>query len=178
MRRISPWWLAIGAGAVALLLAGGPILITMSERKRGPRWDNLHPELRRLVPLIEADARAEGLEVMFWDGWRDPGASAANIAAGTSKLKDPFNSMHVWGLAVDLVFRGQLGQPSWPVDSDPRWRQLAAIMERNGLKSAGLAWGWDWPHAELPGFAMSELRARYGTNYLAFIADAGAGAVA
>lgn len=27
-------------------------------RARGPRWDNLHPELRRLVPLIEAEARA------------------------------------------------------------------------------------------------------------------------
>lgn len=171
MARISPWWLAIGAGA--LLLAGGPVLQTMSDRKRGPRWENLHPELRRVVPLIEAFGWSVGLDVMFWDGWRDPQASAANIAAGTSRLKDPFNSMHVWGLAVDFVFRGKLGQPSWPPDSDPRWRALAAIMERHGLKSGGLAWGWDWPHGELQGHPVSELRRRYGTNYLAFIVDAG-----
>lgn len=164
-----PWWLlTIGAGA--LLFAGG---LSMVDRKRGARWHNLHQELRRLVPLIEADAAAAGLDVMFWDGWRDPQASAANIAAGTSKLKDPFNSLHVWGLAVDFVFRGTLGQPTWPADHDPRWRALAQIFERHGLKSGGLMWGWDWPHAELPGYAMAELRRRYGTNFLAFIADGG-----
>lgn len=171
MRHASPWWLAIGVGA--LLLAGGPILSTVTERKRGPRWERLHPELRRLVPLIEAEARAQGLDVMFWDGWRDPHASAANIAAGTSRLKDPVNSLHVWGLAVDFAFRGKLGTPTWPPDSDPRWRALAAIMERHGLKSGGRMWGWDWPHGELPGYPMAELRRRYGANYLAFIAQAG-----
>jgi hypothetical protein len=166
-RRLGLWWLAILAGALAI--AAVPVVTSVLDRKRGPRWERLHPELRRLVPLIEAEARRQGLEVMFWDGWRDPQASAANIAAGTSKLKDPYNSAHVWGLAVDFVFRGPLGEPRWPADTDPRWRKLAAIFERFGLKSGGLMWGWDWPHAELPGYAMANLRARYGTDFLAFV---------
>lgn len=169
----SLWWiLAILGGLLAL---GAPVaVLVVSARKSGPRWERLHPELRRLVPLIEADAQREGLDVMFWEGWRSPEASAANIAAGTSRVKDPLNSLHVWGLAADFVFRGALGQPTWPPDTDPRWRALAAIFERHGLRSGGLMWGWDWPHAELPGYSLPELRARYGTNYLAFVRSTGA----
>jgi hypothetical protein len=147
---------------------------SIANRKNGPRWERLHPELRAKVEELERRAQVSGLDVMFWDGWRSPEASAANIAAGASKVKNPLDSLHVWGLAADIVFRNALGVAYWPEDTDPRWRQLAAIGEALGLKSGGLMWGWDWPHFQLPGYTSAALRASWGASYLDFIGSTGA----
>lgn len=146
----------------------------VESRMTGPRWDRLTPQAKAKAQELVNLARDRGLDVMFWDGWRDPEASAANIAAGTSKLKDPLDSLHVWGVAFDLVFRGTLGQPTWPEPNDPRWRELAELGESIGLKSGLLMWGWDGPHFQLPDTSAAALRGRWGGDYLAFLTDAGA----
>lgn len=173
-----PWWLLlVGAGIV--LLAGG-VAVT-ANRRSGPRWGRLLPEAQGLADQLVRQARAAGLDVVFWDGWRSPEASAENMRAGTSKVRSPFDSLHVWGVAFDIVFVNAAGFPTWLEDAskpegwvDPRWKKLAAIGQQLGLYSGGLNWGWDWPHFQLPGYAASTLRARYGNDYLAFLSQRGA----
>lgn len=166
-----PWWL-LALGAVAMLAAGGGYVMT-TQRQSGPRWHRLLPEARTKAQQLIDQARAAGLDVMFWDGWRSPEDSQKNIDAGTSKVSDPFNSLHVWGAAFDIVFRNAAGLPVWPPDTDPRWRQLAEIGRRLGLYSGGLHWGWDWPHFQLADYTAGVLRASYGNNYQAFLAQRG-----
>ena len=170
MRRF-PWWLfALGVGLV--LAAGGGYVVT-TRRQTGPRWERMLPEARAKAEALLREATAAGLEVMFWDGWRSPEDSQKNIDAGTSRVTDPFNSLHVWGAAFDIVFRNTAGLPYWPPDTDPRWRELAQIGRRLGLYSGGLHWGWDWPHFQLPSHTIGVLRASYGNNYLAFLQSNG-----
>jgi hypothetical protein len=188
-------WLLIAAAFALAALAlgvtkGGQAVIAQTAaavvgRKHGPRWDRLHPDLRAAVEQVEQLATSSGLDVMFWDGWRDPEVEKADIARGVSHLKDPLNSLHPWGLAADIVFKNAVGAPTWLEDAaqpkgwiDPRWRQLAAIMEQVGLKSGGLMWGWDWPHAQLAGYTAASVRGEWGDNYLAFIQSTTGEAVA
>lgn len=166
------WWLLLAIGAV-VLLAGGVGYVAVTTRKSGPRWDRLLPEAKSKVLELERRAIAAGLPVMFWDGWRSPDESAKNIAAGTSKVKDPHDSLHVWGAAFDIVFRTRAGLPEWPPETDPRWKQLATIGRELGLVSGGLSWGWDWPHFQLPTVSAAALKATYGKNYQAFLASRG-----
>jgi hypothetical protein len=172
MEKRFGWWLLLGAGAL-LLVGGGAGYYIMTQRMTGPRWDRLLPEMKTKALALLTAAEKAGLSVMFWEGWRDPAVEVANIASGTSKLKDPLNSMHVWGSAVDIVFKNAAGMPEWPPATDPRWKQLAQIAKSLGLVSGGLAWGWDWDHFQLPG-NLSALRSTYGTNYLAYIQRSGA----
>jgi len=188
-------WLMIAAALALAALAlgttkGGQTLIEQTAaavvgRKHGPRWDRLHPDLRTLVEQVEQQAAAAGLDVMFWEGWRDLDTQKTDIARGVSHLKDPLNSLHPWGLAADFVFKNALGAPTWLEDAaqpkgwvDPRWRQLAEIMQGVGLFSGGLAWGWDWPHAQLAGYTAASVRGEWGDNYLAFIRSTTGEAVA
>ncbi len=180
MRR-SVLWLIAGVSVLVLTLAGtgrGRALIregveAMYRRKSGPRWDGLTERMRAAVPVIENYCAARGVNVMFWDGWRSPADEEKAIAAGTSKLSDPLNTMHAWGAAADFVPVDDLGRPSWPDASDPRWQTIADAIEAAGLLSGGRAWGWDWPHAQLRDVSMSELRANYGDRYQQFIAENG-----
>jgi len=167
-------WLWLAAGAAATLGLGTTgVAIMTSDRMKGPRWDNLLPEAKgKALRLIEA-AKRGGLDVMFWEGWRDPAQEAADIARGTSHLKDPFNSLHTWGAAFDLVFRSALGMPSWPPISDKRWRYLADLGNQLGLRSGLLMWGWDAPHFQIASVNVAQLRRRFGNDYLAFIQGEG-----
>lgn len=161
-------WLAVG-----LLLAGGGGYVAVTNRKAGDRWERMLPELKVKVLELELQARDRGLDVMFWDGWRDPQETLRNIAAGTSKVKDAFGSLHTWGAAADIVFRNAAGVPYWPADTDPRWKRLATLGEALGLKSGGFMWGWDWPHFQLPGVTASGLKQKWGNNYAAFLGSRG-----
>lgn len=156
------------AGTVEKLTA------TFGGRMSGPRWDRLTPEAKAKATELLNAAQAQGLDVMFWDGWRDPEEEKKHIADGTSKLKDPLNTLHAWGTAFDIVFRNAIGGPTWPPSNDPRWRQLAELGANLGLFSGGLTWGWDWPHFQLAGITAADLRARYGSDFLAYLTDSGA----
>lgn len=167
-------WQRIG---LLLLLVGaiaGTGYIAVTSRKRGKRWFWLLPEMRQKVTAIEREAKRQGLDVMFWDGWRDPAETLQNIAKGTSWVKDAYGSEHTWGAAADIVFKTALGLPSWPDKTDPRWQKLGAIG-----KSLGLKWGGDYrtrfdgPHFYLPNFNMTVARNKYGINYQGWLSAQG-----
>lgn len=141
------------------------------DRRSGLRWVRLLPETRDISDKLVSQAREAGLDVMFWDGWRSPKDSENNMKNGTSKIKNPLDSLHVWGVAFDIVFRNATGQPLWPPETDKRWRQLAEIGKSLGLVSGGLEWGWDWPHFQLPGYSAGSLRKLYNDNYLEFLSS-------
>lgn len=185
------------AGILTLLIAavvgGGVAYVAVTNRKRGKRWDLLWPETKRKVNELEAVAKVNGLDVMFWDGWRDPKTTLENIAKGTSKVKDAFGSGHTWGSDFDIVFRGAGGLPSWPDGIltrpdgseyiNPQWLKLGRLGE-----ALGLSWGGRWrtlgtvgrkgsglfdgPHFQLPR-SMTAIRGQYGTNYVAFLKTKG-----
>lgn len=169
-------WLLIGLLAAFGLAGGGYYLAT--NRMSGPRWNRLLPQAKNAAQLLLQKAQDNGLQVMFFDGWRDPAESAANIAKGVSFITDPFNSMHVWGAAFDIVFADALGLPSWPDPTDPRWQKLGAIGESLNLKWGGRfappgSKQFDGPHFQLPGYSTAALKQEYGNNYLTFLQTSG-----
>lgn len=170
-------------GIVVLIvgaIAGGGYYMATAGRRQGKRWLWLTPTARTKALAVLAEANRQGLNVMFWDGWRDPQQTLENIAAGTSKVKDAYGSKHTWGVAFDIVFKNPLGLPSWPDKSDPRWQRLGRIG-----KQLGLRWGGDWynfqtqkgffdgPHFELPDFSLVTARTAYGKNYQGWLAYKG-----
>lgn len=48
-------------------------------------------------------------------------------------------SRHQGGTAIDRVPADEKGNPIWPPASDPRWKQIAKIMQEVGFR-----WGGDW----------------------------------
>lgn len=153
-----------------IIFFGKKTIEVVMDRMNGDRWNKLLPDMQEKTTALLEKAQESGLDVMFFEGWRSPLAEQADIDKGTSHLKDPYNSHHVWGAAVDIVFRNSLGAPTWPDASDPRWSQL----EKIGL-SVGLVHPitWDKPHFELPGFSIISVRNNYGSNYDLYLADNG-----
>jgi hypothetical protein len=58
-------------------------------------------------------------------------------------------SNHQSGRAIDVVPEVN-GGPSWPPNSDPRWRQIA-----QAGKAAGLSWGGEWATPDSPHYEMA-----------------------
>lgn len=142
----------------------------MSYRKIGSRWNKMLPQAQQKSEQLVALAKNNGLNVMFYDGWRAPEETVKNIEAGTSKVDDAYSSLHTWGVAFDIVFIDPTTKgASWLTDNDPRWRKLAMLGESIGLKSGGLMWGWDYPHFQLRGYTAEKLKQQYGNNYNAFL---------
>ena len=141
-------------------------------RKVGKRWNYLWPQTRAKVNELEALAKANGLDVMFFDGWRDPAETLKNIQKGTSKVKDAYSSKHTWGAAFDMVFVNAVGMPSWPDKTDPRWHQLGALGESIGLQWGGRWKFFDGPHFQLP-FSLTAARAAHGNDYRGYLLTKG-----
>ena len=155
-------------------LAGGGYYMATGGRRAGKRWLWMTPGAKAKATALIAEANRQGLNVMFWDGWRDPSETLKNIAAGTSKVTDAYSSKHSWGVAFDIVFKNPLGLPSWPPASDPRWQKLGAIGKRLGLRWGGDFSGFfDGPHFELADFSLTTARATYGKNYQGWLAYKG-----
>ncbi len=170
--------LAVTAGVVGLIIlmmsTKGAVSTQINKRRmKGERWNNLLPSAKSKAIALLRMANDEGLNVMFWDGWRSPSETIKNMKAGTTKVKDPYGSLHTWGSAFDIVF-SRNGQPYWPPATDPRWQRLGAIGKR-----LGLVWGgnfrsfFDGPHFQLPGVSVSRLKQRYGNDYMAYLASRG-----
>ncbi len=164
MRKFLLWALLVAA------IAYGGVQVYISKRMKGPRWENLVPAMKQKVLDALTAAEKAGLPVMFWDGWRSIEEEKQHMATGASKLTDPYNTRHLWGSAVDIVFRDALGMPSWPPADDPRWAQLEQIAISVGLSHPI---SWDKPHFELPGFSLASVRAEFGTDYQAYLRDQG-----
>jgi len=162
------------SGLVFLVVLLNRSKIIMSIRRSGPRWNKMLPQTQQKADALVLLAKANGLDVMFYDGWRSPEDVMENLKAGTSKITDPYGSLHTWGVAFDIVFVDPTtGGPSWLTDNDPRWIKLAKLGESIGLKSGGLMWGWDYPHFQMPGYSSNNFKRQYGNNYDMFLAQNG-----
>lgn len=161
---------------VVAAIAGGGYYAVTTGRKTGKRWTWMVPDARAKAAQLERLANQQGLNVMFWDGWRDPAETIRNIEKGTSKVKDAYGSKHTWGVAFDMVFKNPVGLPSWPPATDPRWKQLGELGKSLGLRWGGEIFGpkfFDGPHFELPNFNMQTARNAYGINYQGWLAFKG-----
>ena len=122
--------------------------------KTSPMSDGLYLPFEEKIQRLIAQARAEGLEVGMFEGFRSHKRQAELYAKGRGKPGPRVTnakagmSMHNYGIAADIVFR-ENGKWSW-AEKHP-WSRLGAIG-----KSVGLEWGGDWtsikdrPHFELP----------------------------
>ena len=131
----------------------------------------LHPRLRRIIPQIIAECKAQGLPVLVTQTLRTKAEQDALYAQGRTKpgkiVTNAWypNSAHCWGVAFDFC-RNVKGREY--DDSDGFFARVAAI-----AKPYGLTWGGDWknfvdkPHLELtefmPGASVAWLIRTYGT---------------
>lgn len=131
----------------------------------------LHPRLRRIIPQIIAECKAQGLPVLVTQTLRTKAEQDALYAQGRTKPGNIVtnvwypNSAHCWGVAFDFC-RNVKGREY--DDSDGFFAKVAAI-----AKPYGLTWGGDWknfvdkPHLELtefmPGASVAWLIRTYGT---------------
>lgn len=131
----------------------------------------LHPRLRKIVPQIIAECKAQGLPVLVTQTLRTKAEQDALYAQGRTKPGNIVtnawypNSAHCWGVAFDFC-RNVKGREY--DDSDGFFAKVAAI-----AKPYGLTWGGDWknfvdkPHLELtefmPGASVAWLIRTYST---------------
>ena len=125
-------------------------------------WEKLNPCFARIVEQLILQARAAGLDVHLFEGYRSRERQqwlygrGRNRAGGIVTRADGVErqSWHQVGLAADLCFRDKSGR--WvPPNRTPvaRWEQLAKI-----ARESGLVCGNDWKmrdraHFEAPYFA-------------------------
>lgn len=179
-----------------LVLAVVAVVVSQAQRVRefaarlGSGWANLSPDFRdRWVRAIERVnlklvAAGDELRLAPFEGFRtvDRQREIMKQEDGATRVKDPLDSYHVWGLAGDAVFVDKLGRWVWPAVTDARWKLYG-----DALRANGLIWGRDWdgdgvigetgefdaPHAQLApaGQRLAELKAIHKTpeRYLASI---------
>lgn len=184
--RLWPWLILAGIVLVSATTADLPQRIAARLARLGAGWTNLHPEFRRRALAVLAEANRlfepQGLAVGLHCGWRDLAQQKKLIGTSATRVTDPLDSFHVWGLAGDFVFLDRFGRWTWLPRADrkldARWLKLGEIFKRHGL-----VWGADWdsdgniaehllidaPHAQLPLTRLADLKRLYGTpaSYLA-----------
>lgn len=135
------------------------------------RLAEINPQLANRIRAMAADLRAQGINVMVTSGYRSfaeqnrlyaqgrttPGNIVTNARGG--------QSLHNYGLAVDVVPIGANGQPDWNVPNST-WQKIGAAGKRQGME-----WGGDWtsfvdrPHFQMTaGRSTSSLLAQYNRN--------------
>lgn len=94
----------------------------------------LAPAFRVKVEALVADMKAEGFKPYVYETLRNDRLQAHYHAVGSSKAFYGRDSMHYYGLAVDIVDEAKL------------WSASAAFWDALGrlAKKHGLTWGGDW----------------------------------
>lgn len=117
----------------------------------------LHPAFRAKIEQAIAWAAAQGVRLVPVMGTRTEDEQAALYAQGRSAPGSivtnagPGQSLHNYGLAVDLVPADLVDTPNWSPDS-PLWAVVG-----QAANAAGLEWGGNWtsfvdrPHVQLGG---------------------------
>ena len=166
-------------GVFALLSYMNRVKLLDQAVKLSGKWTGLHPEVKKRALLVldaaETAFEETGYSVHIFDGKREISKQNEYIKKGTSFISNPLNSYHVWGLAVDFVFKDADGNWTWEPgadcafydftchSSDWYWDTLGEIIE-----SAGFEWGGRWksfdgPHAQLTTFGTTrDFIAKYG----------------
>lgn len=113
----------------------------------------LHPRMRGLVTQLLQTLNAADLPFQAYEGYRTPERQRMLYAKGRSapgaKITnaEPWESLHQYGVAVDLVLRDGM-QWSWNAKAGARtqWERMRAEAGKLGLHVLE----WELPHVELP----------------------------
>jgi hypothetical protein len=155
-------WLALAIAIMTATVLYNGRRIRAELSMMGEGWDRLHPEVQRRAMKVLEQARAAGLNVGVFEGWRDADRQRQLMKKGTSWVGDVNNSYHRWGLAVDFVFLDALGRWTWdPEGGREAWEKLGRIIEANGFEWGGRFRTFDGPHAQLPLFTIAQLKQQY-----------------
>ena len=135
------------------------------------RLAEVNPQLANRIRAMAADLRAQGINVMVTSGYRSFAAQNALYAQGRTKPGDIVTnarggqSLHNYGLAVDVVPLDANGQPNWNV-SNGVWQKIGAAGKKQGME-----WGGDWtsfvdrPHFQMTaGRSTGSLLNQYNQN--------------
>ncbi len=117
----------------------------------------LFPPFAARLAAALGEARAAGLDVHIFEGWRPPSRQAYLYAAGRTTAgpkvtnAEAWESWHQYGFAADLAFGGA-GRWTWRGD----WPAVRAVMARHGLRSLA---PYEEAHVEWP-VALATVAAR------------------
>jgi peptidoglycan L-alanyl-D-glutamate endopeptidase CwlK len=131
----------------------------------------INPQLADRIRLMAADLRAQGITIRATSSYRTFAEQNALYAQGRTKPGSIVTnarggqSLHNYGLAVDVVPLNSKGQPDWNVPSSV-WQKIGAAG-----KNQGMEWGGDWksfvdrPHFQMTaGRSVSSLLGQYNQN--------------
>jgi hypothetical protein len=122
---------------------------------------HLHPAVRARVERVLTRLAAEHIPFRLFEGFRAPQRQQylwdqGRVRPGAKVTNaQPWQSMHQYGLAVDLVL-WENGKWSWD-DRGPKgawWKRLKQIGRDEGLASIS----WEAPHLELAGVTLAQLQ--------------------
>jgi peptidoglycan hydrolase-like protein with peptidoglycan-binding domain len=135
------------------------------------RLARINPQLANRIRLMAAELKSQGITIMAVSGLRTFAEQNALYAQGRTKPGNIVTnarggqSLHNYGLAVDVVPLGANGQPDWNVGNDV-WQKIGAAGKRQGME-----WGGDWtsfvdrPHFQMTaGKSVSTLLGEYNRN--------------
>lgn len=120
------------------------------------------PRFRAFLSDVQAVARRHGAEIIIWDAARtlerqvDLYKRGRTVPGSIVTYAIATVTGHIWGLAVDLIFRTPAGEPSWgwPPGSQrtPRWYydEVLPLAAKHKLESLYLKVGKDPPHIQMP----------------------------
>lgn len=98
----------------------------------------LNPQFSRLLEMLLLDARAEGLNVFLFEGFRSQEKQDELFISGRGvTTAKGGNSYHNYGLAADIIFYDDKGHPSWSQHHD--WQKLGRLGKKRALE-----WGGDF----------------------------------
>lgn len=115
---------------------------------------NLHPETAIRLGVLLYLAKAAGLPVMLFEGWRSAERQTALYSQGRDGMGGKVvtnakagQSWHCYGLACDVVFVTPEGAPTWERPTAD-WQRLGLIGEQAGFMWGGRFKSPDSPHFE------------------------------
>ena len=141
--------------------APGPPSAPLSTTGRDVDPAHLHPVVRARVERVLARLAAERVPFRLFEAFRAPQRQQylwdqGRVRPGAKVTNaQPWQSMHQYGLAVDLVL-WENGKWSWD-DRGPKgawWKRLKQVGREEGLASIS----WEAPHLELAGVTLAQLQ--------------------
>jgi peptidoglycan L-alanyl-D-glutamate endopeptidase CwlK len=115
---------------------------------------SIQPLVQRKADAVVADMLKRGYKVRVFQGFRSIAEQDALYAQGRTKPgaivtnAKGGESLHNYGVAVDIVFIDSLGRPSWS-HAFP-WKTLGQVGKAHGFE-----WGGDWTgFPDLPHFQL------------------------
>lgn len=123
-------WFGLLAVAVLLYMMDGVGMIPIDSNADDEKLTGVDPSFAKAVKRVLLRMRAMGFDAVVNNGLRTPEQARANAAKGVGIA----DSMHIYGLAVDIVSKSK----GWNVPTT-FWSALNSIAVSEGL-TTGLYW--------------------------------------